>query len=227
MSQPSNLSLREFIGIKLASGGVTSWCYYVAMERKLRTAVTGMGPIGNIHADVYRGDPLCELVAVCDIDAARAKNSGDRLGVPSYVSADEMLDTAKPDVCSIATGGFEYASDHYEPTLQAVRAGCHVLCEKPISNEVEPATEMVQLAKEKGLCFGVDFNHRFTPAARVAKQWLDEGRLGDLLFVNVALWIGRPESFHSPYYHLKALNPHSIDLIRHFCGDIAEVQCFA
>ena len=76
-------------------------------------------------------------------------------------------------------------------------------------------------------CFALDFNHRFTPAARQAKQWQDEGRLGDLLFVNVALWIGRPEDLDSPYYHLKALNPHSIDFIRHFCGDIAEVQCFA
>jgi predicted dehydrogenase len=43
----------------------------------------------------------------------------------------------------------------------------------------------------------------------------------------VALWIGKPGSFESPYYHLKALNPHSVDLIRHFCGDIAAVQCFA
>jgi predicted dehydrogenase len=138
-----------------------------------------------------------------------------------------MLSDLKPDLCSVATGGYEYASDHCEPTIQALRSGCHVLCEKPICNEVDKAEEMVRVAAEMDRCFGIDFNHRFTPAARVAKKWMDEDRLGNLLFVNVALWIGRPGSFDSPYYHMKALNPHSVDLLRHFCGDVAEVQCFA
>lgn len=193
----------------------------------LRVAVIGMGPIGNLHADLYRADSLAELVGVCDRDETRARSAGERLGVPSFTSAERLLETLKPDLCSVATGGYEYSSDHAEPTLQALRAGCHVLCEKPISNEIVRAEEMVRVAKELGRCLAVDFNHRFTPAARLAKQWMDEGRLGDLLFVNVALWIGRPGSFDSPNYHLKALNPHSIDLIRHFCGDIEAVQCFA
>jgi predicted dehydrogenase len=193
----------------------------------LRVCVIGLGPIGNLHADIYTGDTLAELVGVCDVNPERARKSGERLGVPWFTQADAMLTALRPDVCSIATGGYEYSSDHYAPTLQALRAGCHVLCEKPISNDIEHAREMVRVAKEEGRCFGLDFNHRFTPAARIAKEWLDAGRLGDLLFVNVALWIGRPEPFDSPYYHLKALNPHSIDLIRHFCGDIRAVQCFA
>lgn len=193
----------------------------------LRVCVIGLGPIGNLHADLYKTDDLAELVGVCDRDAARARKAGERLGVPWFVEAEEMLAALKPDICSVATGGFEYASDHYEPTLQALRAGCHVLCEKPICNEIEKAEEMVRVAQETRRRFGIDFNHRFTPAARIAKQWLDAGRLGDLLFVNVALWIGRPGEFDSPYFHLKALNPHSIDLIHHFCGPIVEVQCFA
>lgn len=192
----------------------------------LRVCVIGMGPIGNLHADIYKGDSLAELVGICDRDVSRAKQAGERLGVPWFTDAGEMLKALAPDVCSIATGGFEYASDHYEPTLQALQANCHVLCEKPISNEIEKAAEMVRFARETNRCFAIDFNHRFTPAARIARQWLDTGRLGDLLFVNVALWIGRPGSFDSPYFHLKALNPHSIDLIRHFCGDIVAVQCF-
>jgi predicted dehydrogenase len=186
-----------------------------------------MGPIGNLHATIYRSEPLSELCGVCDRDEARARSAGERLGVTWFTRADEMLERLSPDVCSVATGGFEYASDHAEPTLQALRAGCHVLCEKPISNEIERAVEMVRVAREARRCFGIDFNHRFTPAARVAQRWLDEGRIGELLFVNVALWIGRPGAFDSPYFHLKALNPHSIDLIRHFGGDIVAVQCFA
>lgn len=197
----------------------------------LRACVTGLGPIGNLHADIYQSiyrlEGLTELVGVCDINPERAVRAGERLGVAWYTDVAEMLRAQMPDICSVATGGYEYSSDHHAPTLQALRAGCHVLCEKPISNEIAKAEEMVQVARELNRCFGVDFNHRFTPAAKLAKQWLDAGRLGDLLFVNVALWIGRPEPLESPYYHLKALNPHSIDLIRHFCGDIAQVQCFA
>lgn len=193
----------------------------------LRVCVIGLGPIGNLHASIYRSDPLAELVGVCDILPERAKAAGERLSVPWFTDAETMLATLRPDVCSVATGGYEYGSDHYAPTMQALQAGCHVLCEKPICNEIDKAAEMVRTARELRRCFAVDMNHRFTPAARLARQWLDEGRLGDLLFVNMALWIGRPEKFASPYFHLKALNPHSIDIIRHFCGDIAQVHCFA
>ena len=193
----------------------------------LRVCVIGLGPIGNLHSNIYKTDELADLVGVCDIREDRAKAAGERLGVPWYTDAPTMLAALKPDVCSVATGGFEYSSDHYIAAVQALQAGCHVLCEKPICNEIDKAEEMVRVARECNRCFAIDFNHRFTPAARVAKSWLDDGKLGDLLFVNMALWIGKPGEFSSPYFHLKALNPHSIDMIRHFCGDIESVQCFA
>jgi predicted dehydrogenase len=98
--------------------------------------------------------------------------------------------------------------------------------EKPICNEIPQAEEMVARARERKRCFGVDLNHRFTPAALVAKQWLDEGRLGHLLFINMAMWIKNPTE-SSPYFQLKALHPHTIDVMRYFCGDIEAVQCFA
>jgi predicted dehydrogenase len=193
----------------------------------LRVCVIGMGPIGNLHAGIYKTDELAELVGVCDIIPERARSAGERLGVPWFTRAQDALDELAPDLCSVATGGHEYGSDHYEPTIHALEAGCHVLCEKPICNEIDKAAEMVRVARERRRCFGIDFNHRFTPAARLAKQWLEEGRLGSLLFVNMALWIGRPGDFDSPYFHLKALNPHSVDMIRYYCGDIAKVHCFA
>ena len=193
----------------------------------LRVCVIGMGPIGNLHADIYKENPSVELVGVCDIIKERAQAAGIRLGVPWYLDAEEMLAELKPDLCSVATGGYEYASDHYKPTMQALAAGCHVLCEKPISNEIAPAREMVAFAKEKGLCFAIDFNHRFTPAAKLANKWQEVCRIGDILFVNMALWIGKFQELDSPYFHLKALNPHSVDMVRHFCGDIVKVHCFA
>ena len=192
----------------------------------LRVCVIGMGPIGNRHADMYQADPLAELVGVCDIVKERADAASLRLGVPAYYEAQNMLDALHPDLCSVTTGGYEYGSDHYEPTMLALQSGCHVLGEKPISNEISRAEEMVAKAREKGLCYGINLNHRFTPAARLAKKWQNEGRLGHLLFVNMSMWIKNPTE-GSPYFQIKALHPHTIDVMRHFCGDVEAVQCFA
>jgi predicted dehydrogenase len=192
----------------------------------LRAAVIGMGPIGNRHADMYKGDPLAELVGVCDRIPERADAAAQRLGVPAFYDVSSMLTALSPDLCSVATSGYENGGDHYEPTIQALEFGCHVLGEKPISNVIEEAEEMVARAREKGVCYGVDLNHRFTPAAQLAKKWLDEGRLGHLLFVNMAMWIMNPAE-SSPYFHIKSLHPHTVDVMRYFCGDIEAVQCFA
>jgi predicted dehydrogenase len=193
----------------------------------IRVAVVGLGPIGNLHARIYQGYEGAQLVGFCDIDSDRACAAEARYGVPSFADLPKMLEAVDPEVVSVATGGFEYCSDHYEPVMQALAHGCHVLCEKPICNELDRAREMVALAQEKDRCFGIDFNHRFTPAAYAAKRWLDAGELGDLLFCNMALWIGRPGEFESKNYHLKALNPHSVNLMTWLCGPIESVQCFA
>ncbi len=192
----------------------------------LKVGVIGMGHIGNRHARIYRENPLAQLAGVCDIIRERADAAARALGVPAFYSAPDMLKALKPDICSVATGGYEYGSDHYEPTIQALEAGCHVLCEKPISNEIPPAEKMVARARELKRCFGIDLNHRFTPAAELAKRWVTEGRLGHLLFINMSMWIMNPTE-SSPYFQLKALHPHTIDVMRYFCGDIEAVQCFA
>ncbi len=192
----------------------------------LRVAVIGMGPIGNRHARIYREDSLAELVAVCDRIRERADTAAKALNVPAFYDAEEMLRTIRPDVCSVATGGIEYGSDHAEPTIQALKAGAHVLCEKPISNRIEEAEAMVAAARETGRCLGINFNHRFTPAARLAKRWVEEGRIGHPLFMNVGMWIKNPNE-SSPYFMIKALNPHTVDILRYFFGDIERVQCFA
>jgi len=185
-----------------------------------------MGPIGNRHADMYLADPLAELVGVCDVRKDRADASAERLGVPGFYDSKTMLAALKPDLCSITTGGYEYGSDHYEPTIQALEAGCHVLGEKPICNDITKAEEMVAKAREMGVCYGINLNHRFTPAARLAKKWQNEGRLGHLLFINMSMWIKNPAE-SSPYFQIKALHPHTVDIMRYFCGDVEAVQCFA
>jgi predicted dehydrogenase len=192
----------------------------------LRVCVIGMGPIGTRHARIYGEDPLSELVGVCDLRKDRADSAAKTLGVAAFYDPSKMLDALKPDLVSITTGGYEYASDHFEPTMLALEAGCHVLGEKPISNDIDQAEQMVALAREKRRCYGINLNHRFTPAAYLAKKWLDEGRLGHLLFVNMSMWIKNPAE-SSPYFQIKALHPHTVDIMRHFCGDVEAVQCFA
>ena len=192
----------------------------------LRVCVIGLGPIGNRHSDIHKEDPLAELVGVCDMRQDRADAAAARLGVPAFYDVQRMLDALHPDVCSVATGGYEYSSEHHLPTMQALESGSHVLCEKPISNEIPQAEEMVAKAKEKALCFGINLNHRFTPAARLAKKWVEEGRIGHQLFMNMSMWIKNPRE-SSPYFQIKALHPHTVDIMRYYCGDIEAVQCFA
>ena len=192
----------------------------------IKVGVIGLGPIGNRHARIYAEMENSELVAVCDLDRERADAAAASLGVQAFYSVQAMLDRVELDMASVATGGEEYGSDHYQPTIEALEGGLHVLCEKPISNEIGPAEEMVARAKELGLCFGIDLNHRFTPAARLAKKWMDDGRIGHLLFVNMSMWIQNPRE-SSPWFQIKALHPHTVDIMRYYCGDIEAVQCFA
>lgn len=192
----------------------------------LRAVVVGLGPIGNLHSRYYQSNPQCELAGVCDILRERADAAAERYHVPAFYDAEEMFRALEPDICGICTGGYEYSSDHYAPTMQAIAAGCHVLGEKPISNDIAQAKEMVDAARAKGVCYGINLNHRFTPLARKAKEWIETGRLGHLLFVNMAMWIKNPRET-SPWFQIKALHPHTIDIMRYFCGDIAAVQCFA
>jgi predicted dehydrogenase len=192
----------------------------------LRVGVIGMGPIGNRHAMIYKENPQVELVGVCDIQKDRADAAASRWNALAFYDAATMLANLRLDLVSITTGGYEYGSDHYQPTLQALEAGCHVLGEKPICNDIAKAQEMVAKAYEKGLCYGINLNHRFTPAARLAKQWQNEGRLGHLLFINMSMWIMNPNE-SSPYFQIKALHPHTVDIMRYFCGDVEAVQCFA
>ena len=191
-----------------------------------RIAVIGLGPIGNLHADLYQQIAGGELVGACDIDHARADAAAKRLGVPAYYSVSELLTGAKPTMVSVATAGEEYGSDHHKPAVEAMNAGVHVLCEKPICNRIAPAVEMVETAERRGVCFGINFNHRFTPAARLAKKWVDQGLIGHQLFMNMSMWIENPRE-SSPWFQIKALHPHTVDIMRYYCGDIEAVQCFA
>ena len=191
----------------------------------LKVAVVGLGGIGNTHAKFYNENPNAELVAVCDIQKDRADNAAETHGAAAFYSVDELLQNAEFDAVSVCTAGVENGGDHYAPTMQVLEAGKHTLTEKPISNNIEHAREMVAKAKEKNVKFGINLNHRCTPAAERLKQFQNDGELGEVLFINMALWINNPNE-SSPWFHIRALHPHSIDVMRYFGGEIKRVQCF-
>ena len=191
----------------------------------LRVAVIGTGNIGNTHASIYSASQQAELVAVCDLIEESADAAAARHGVPAFYSIAELLDSVELDAVSVTTAGAENGGAHYEPVMHCLGAGLHVLCEKPISNNIEHAREMVAKADEQGVCFGINLNHRFVPPAAKAKAWVDAGRLGELLLMNMTMWIGNPND-SSPWFHARALHPHSLDIMRYFCGDVARVHAF-
>src|SRR5688572_22596923 len=111
--------------------------------RVIKTAVVGLGGIGRSHCRTYKANPQAELVAVCDMDRARADAAAAEFGVPAHYDLAELLRTVPLDMVSVATAGVENGSHHYAPTMQALAAGKHVLCEKPLSNNLAEAREMV------------------------------------------------------------------------------------
>ncbi len=191
----------------------------------LNVAVIGLGGIGNTHAPIYQANDKTNLLAVCDIDKERADKAAERYGVKAYYSVEDLLKHEELDAVSITTAGTENGGDHYEPTIQCLEAGKHVLGEKPISNEIEKAREMVRTADKMGVYYGINLNHRFVPPAAKAKSWVDAGKLGDLLLINMTMWIGNPNN-SSPWFHARALHPHSIDVMRYYCGNVGRVMAF-
>ncbi|MDE0671892.1 MAG: Gfo/Idh/MocA family oxidoreductase [Caldilineaceae bacterium SB0662_bin_9] len=192
----------------------------------LNVAVVGIGNIGQNHSRIYQAHPDTELVAVVDVVEAAAVAGGERFGVPHFTSISDLLASDIPvDMASVCTAGKENGGDHYEPTMALLGAGIPVLGEKPISNELPKAREMVALAQERNLRYGINLNHRFTPAAIRAKEWVDAGRLGELNIINMTMWINNPNET-SEHFHMRALHPHSLDVMRYFAGDVEKVQAF-
>ena len=106
----------------------------------LNVAVVGLRGIGNNHATAYSTDPLSKLVAVCDVIKDRADEAAKKHGVKAYYSIKDLL-AAHPelDAISVATGGYENGSWHFEPAMELIEAGKNVLVEKPLSSDVSEA----------------------------------------------------------------------------------------
>ncbi|MCR2822811.1 Gfo/Idh/MocA family protein [Lederbergia panacisoli] len=191
----------------------------------IKVAVVGVNHIGKLHCRFYNENPDAQLVAICDLNKELVEKVAANYGVPSYSDLTVMLKSEEIDVVSVATGGFENGSHHYGPAMLAMKYGKDVLVEKPISNNISEAKEMVDYARKQKIRLACNLNHRFVPTAYIAKEWIEKGDLGTLLFINMKLTIENPNET-SPWIHMRALHPHSIDVMRYFCGDVRRVQAF-
>ena len=191
----------------------------------LKVAVVGVNNIGKIHCRTYSENPDVELVAVCDLVRERAEHMANLYGTKYYSDMKTMLEEEEIDIVSIATAGEENGGHHYLPTIMAIEAGKDVLVEKPISNKIEEAREMVRLAAKKNVRLACNLNHSSVPAAYKGKELIEKGALGNLLFLNMKLAIQNVKEA-TPWFHLRALHPHSIDVLQYFGGEIRRVQSF-
>ena len=203
----------------------------------LKVAVVGARGIGTTHANSHQKDALADLVAVCDVVRERADKLAGDLKVPAYYSLREML-AAHPEIeiVDVCTGGDENGGWHYEPTMEALAAGKHVLVEKPISNRIEEAREMVAFAAKQDRYLGCNLNHYFSEPAARADALIRDKKIGEQLFCLHRMGFpggefgyGGPDAGNFagfPYAHVKAFLAHPFSIMRHFCGDITHVQAF-
>lgn len=142
----------------------------------LRVAIAGCGLIGR-----KRGLQVAphKLVGVMDIDQSRAQKLALELNTEAYSDFAQMLNQAQPDVVIVAVSNNQLAP----LTLQALRAKKHVLVEKPGAMQLSELLEMKKLALEHNLSVKVGFNHRFHPALLKTRELIDQGALGELMFM--------------------------------------------
>jgi predicted dehydrogenase len=125
--------------------------------KKLRVGVIGVGYLGQHHARLYAALPEATLVGVADIDLQRAKQIGERHGVPGHQNLDAMLDRAQAVSVAAPT------TVHYPIVKRCLDAGLHVLVEKPIAVTSAEAHELVELARRRRRVLQVGHVERFNP----------------------------------------------------------------
>jgi predicted dehydrogenase len=144
----------------------------------MRVAIIGPGQIAeNVHAAYYATNPSLTLAAACGRDLARTRAFADKLGIPAaYDDVGQMLREAKPEIVSVCSPNIL----HYEHVMQALEAGCHVLCEKPPAMTVAQADEMRQAAQKANRVLAYNFHHRFALDSALLREQVQAGALGDV-----------------------------------------------
>ena len=144
----------------------------------LRLLLIGAGVRGRVWARVAEEDPEVRLVGIVDADSDRAENVRSGLAADALTGADStaLLEETRPDAVIVATP----PGSHHALVSDAMERGMHVLCEKPLSDEMREVTDLVQMAEERAVQLWVGMNFRYLPTSQRIRAYTGNGRLGAL-----------------------------------------------
>jgi predicted dehydrogenase len=194
--------------------------------------------MGRAHSNGWRQvghffdvDPQPRLRAICGRDEAATRDAAMTLGWEGYeTDAGQLIARDDIGIVDVCTPG----NTHHDLALAAIRAGKHVICEKPLANTLAEAREMRDVAAQAGVVNMVNFNYRRVPAVQLAKRLIAEGRIGTVRHwraVYLQDWIVDPQ-FPLVWRLRKELagsgalgdlGAHIVDLAHYLVGPIAEV----
>ena len=147
-------------------------------HRAVRIGIAGLG-VGRYHLECFSKNEKAEVVAVADPDGPLAKSLAQKYAVPrvyrdySELNADPEIDAAVVALPNVL---------HHTASVEAMRAGKHVLCEKPMAISGKAADEMVKAAAETGCKLMIAFNSRFREETQFLKRAVDAGQMGEIYF---------------------------------------------
>lgn len=203
------------------------------MSGRLRVALVGCGRIARVHREYLAPLPQVELVGVCDADASARNRFSEQCGVPAFDTMEALLDRAHPDVVHVLTP----PASHAALARHALAAGVNVLVEKPLALSGGEADALLEAARRSGRWLTVDHNRWFDPVVQKAHEALANGRIGDLVGIEVfqgadVADAGRlAESGHwsaqLPGGVLHNLASHPLYLARRFCGPLRDLGIVA
>jgi predicted dehydrogenase len=148
------------------------------VSNPIRVAVAGLGGMGQGHCRTITGKvPEMRLVAVCDLDAETAAKAGAEFKVPHFASVETLIQSRLCDLVMVA------APHPHHPTMGSacLKAGLHVIVEKPVSENIKTAEALVQQAEKAGLVLGVMFQQRLLPPFRTLLEAARRVPLGPIL----------------------------------------------
>jgi predicted dehydrogenase len=162
------------------------------MTKRVRFGLVGCGGIGNTHADALKLLAEAELAAVCDVDLARARKTGEKHSVKHvFRTAEEMLDTVELDAIAVASDH----KRHFAPAMAAIERGVNVIVEKPITVSLEEAHSLLEAAKAHRVKLGGVFQRRFFPAAQRMHAAIAKGRIGRITVAECVALLGRDRDY--------------------------------